>query len=58
VGERFRELIPAARLVSLARCGHAPMLEQAAGFAQVMDDWLESTWERRAPAAPVLGGVR
>ena len=58
VGERFRELIPDARLVSLARCGHAPMLEHADRFAQVVDDWLESTWERRALAAPALGGVR
>jgi pimeloyl-ACP methyl ester carboxylesterase len=58
VGERFRELIPDARLVSLARCGHAPMLEHAERFAQVVDDWLEATRTRRAPAAPALGGVR
>jgi hypothetical protein len=34
------------------------MLEHADRFAQVVDDWLESTWERRALAAPALGGVR
>ena len=58
VGERFRELIPDARLVSLARCGHAPMLEHAERFARVVDDWLEATRTRRAPAATALGGVR
>jgi len=58
VGERFRELIPDARLVCLPRCGHAPMLEHPERFAEVVDDWLEATRERRAPAVTALGGVR
>jgi pimeloyl-ACP methyl ester carboxylesterase len=58
VGERFRELIPGARLTYLARCGHAPMLEQPEEFADVVADWLEDTRDRRGLAAPALGGVR
>jgi len=58
VGERFRELIPDARLTCLARCGHAPMLEQPEEFADVVADWLEETRERRGLATPALGGVR
>src|SRR4029077_16083949 len=40
VGERFRDLMPDARLVCLARCGHAPMLEHPDAFAEVLDPWL------------------
>lgn len=58
VGERFRELIPDAQLTCLARCGHAPMLEQPEEFADVVADWLEDTRDRRGLAAPALGGVR
>ena len=58
VGERFRELIPDARLTYLARCGHAPMLEQPEEFADVVADWLEDTRDRRGLAAAALGGVR
>ena len=58
VGERFRDLIPDAQLTCLPRCGHAPMLEQPEGFADVMANWLEETRDRRAAATPALGGVR
>ena len=58
VGERFRDLIPEARLVCLPRCGHAPMLEHPERFAQVVDDWLDATRERRSAGTPLLGGVR
>jgi pimeloyl-ACP methyl ester carboxylesterase len=58
VGERFRALIPDAQLWCLARCGHAPMLEQPEAFAHVMADWLDGTRDRRGLAAPALGGVR
>jgi len=58
VGERFRDLMPDARLVCLARCGHAPMLEHPDAFAEVLDHWLDDTRERRAAGAPALGGVR
>jgi 2-hydroxy-6-oxonona-2,4-dienedioate hydrolase len=58
VGVRFRALIQDAQLWHLSRCGHAPMLEQPARFAEALDDWLEGTRERRAQAVPQLGGVR
>lgn len=58
VGERFRELIPGARLHWLERCGHAPMLERPEAFATLVAEWLALTRPQRAPAAPALGGVR
>ena len=58
VGERFRDLIPDAQLTCLPRCGHAPMLEQPEGFADVMANWLEETRDRRAAAPTPPGGVR
>jgi 2-hydroxy-6-oxonona-2,4-dienedioate hydrolase len=58
VGERFRALIPGARLWSLARCGHAPMLEQPEAFAAVVADWLDATRIRRVLVPSTVGGVR
>ena len=47
MAERFRALIPDAELTYLARCGHSPMLERPAAFAEVVARWLESTRARR-----------
>ncbi|HSL49275.1 MAG TPA: alpha/beta fold hydrolase [Candidatus Deferrimicrobiaceae bacterium] len=58
VGERFRALIPDAHLWQLSQCGHAPMLERPAPFAEVLADWLDGTRSRREVAVPQLGGVR
>ena len=58
VGERFRELIPAAQLWGLSRCGHAPMLERPEPFADAVADWLVGTREHRAAVTPAVGGVR
>jgi 2-hydroxy-6-oxonona-2,4-dienedioate hydrolase len=58
VGERFRELIPGARLHWLDRCGHAPMLERPEAFATLVAEWLALTRAERAPAAPAVGVAR
>ncbi|HEY7041392.1 MAG TPA: alpha/beta fold hydrolase [Methylomirabilota bacterium] len=58
VGRRFCDLIPTSQLWSLARCGHAPMLERPAPFAAAVSAWLDGTRRRRAPSAPAFGGVR
>jgi pimeloyl-ACP methyl ester carboxylesterase len=58
VAERFRALIPGARLSYLARCGHAAMLEQPAAFTEAVADWLEASRDRRARGVALLGGVR
>jgi pimeloyl-ACP methyl ester carboxylesterase len=50
VAERFRALISDAELVTIANCGHAPMLEQPAIFNAVVEDWLVDTRARRAGA--------
>jgi pimeloyl-ACP methyl ester carboxylesterase len=58
VGERFHELIQTSQLCSLARCGHAPMLERPEAFAAAVSVWLDATWSHRLRPAPVVGGVR
>jgi len=58
VAERFRALIPGAELRLLARCGHAPMLERPAAFAQVVRAWLEATRATRSGVASLAGGGR
>ncbi len=50
VAERFRALIPDSELVTIANCGHAPMLEQPAIFNAIVEDWLMDTRARRAGA--------
>jgi len=40
VAERFRALIPSAELITIANCGHAPMLEQPLMFNAIVEDWL------------------
>ncbi len=54
VAERFRALLPAAELVFIANCGHAPMLEQPATFNAIIGDWLHETRAQRR--AVVVGG--
>ena len=58
VAERFRALIPDAHLWHLSKCGHTPMLERPAPFAEVLADWLDGTKSRRDVGVPQLGGVR
>jgi 2-hydroxy-6-oxonona-2,4-dienedioate hydrolase len=58
VGDRFRERIPTAQLLCLARCGHAAMLERPERFATAVGTWLDGTRARRMTATPALGGVR
>jgi pimeloyl-ACP methyl ester carboxylesterase len=47
VAERFRALIPSAELITIANCGHAPMLEQPLMFNAILEDWLVDTRARR-----------
>ena len=47
VAERFRALIPEAELVTIANCGHAPMLEQPLMFNAIVEDWLIDSRARR-----------
>jgi pimeloyl-ACP methyl ester carboxylesterase len=47
VAERFRALIPDAELITIANCGHAPMLEQPLMFNAIVEDWLIDTRARR-----------
>lgn len=58
VAERFRARIPDTHLWHLSQCGHAPMLERPAVFADALVDWLEGTKSRREIAVPQFGGVR
>jgi pimeloyl-ACP methyl ester carboxylesterase len=39
-GERYRDLIPGARLAVLDRCGHLPSLEQPHELARVIGGFL------------------
>ncbi len=41
VGEMFEELMPAADLVWIDKCGHAPMMERPVPFARHMKDFLK-----------------
>jgi len=47
VAERFRALIPEAELVTIANCGHVPMLEQPLMFNAIVEDWLIDSRARR-----------
>ena len=58
VAERFRALIPDAELWLVARCGHAPMLEQPRVFNRIVAGWLEAARARRDSHAPIAGGAR
>jgi pimeloyl-ACP methyl ester carboxylesterase len=51
IAERFRALIADAELVTIANCGHAPMLEQPAMFNAIVEDWLVDSQARRARSA-------
>jgi len=51
VAERFRALIPEAELVTIANCGHAPMLEQPLMFNAIVEDWLIDSRARRDRSA-------
>jgi pimeloyl-ACP methyl ester carboxylesterase len=51
IAERFRALIADAELVTIANCGHAPMLEQPAMFNAIVEDWLIDSRARRARSA-------
>lgn len=41
VGELFEELMPAAELAWIDKCGHAPMMERPAQFARHLKDFLK-----------------
>lgn len=56
VAERFHALLPNSRLVFLACCGHAPMLERPEPFNEAVTAWLADTRDRRG--AVLVGGVR
>jgi pimeloyl-ACP methyl ester carboxylesterase len=51
IAERFRALIADSELVTIANCGHAPMLEQPAMFNAIVEDWLVDARVRRARRA-------
>ena len=40
VGEKFKELLPDARLYILDKCGHAPMMEHPIEFNRLLKDFL------------------
>ena len=40
VGEKFKELLPDARLFLLDKCGHAPMMEHPDEFNRLLDEFL------------------
>jgi 2-hydroxy-6-oxonona-2,4-dienedioate hydrolase len=41
VAEKFKELLPNARLEFIDKCGHAPMMEQPEIFNKILEDFLE-----------------
>lgn len=41
VAEKFKELLPNARLEFIDKCGHAPMMEQPDLFNKILEDFLE-----------------
>lgn len=49
--ERVVSLVPRARLVTIPRCGHSPMLEQAEGFNKIMMDSLDA-WRAQVGLVP------
>jgi pimeloyl-ACP methyl ester carboxylesterase len=46
-GRETRDLIPGARFETLPRAAHFPHLEDPAGLARVLRDWLETTQPAR-----------
>lgn len=40
VGEKFRELLPNARLFLMDKCGHAPMMEHPEEFNKLLEEFL------------------
>ncbi len=54
VGEAFRGGLPDARLVTIPRCGHVPMLEAPAAFASAVADFLGTLAPRHADLAAAL----
>jgi pimeloyl-ACP methyl ester carboxylesterase len=58
VAARFHALLPDSQLRTLARCGHAPMLEQPDAFNAIVREWLEETAWRRAQLTVVSGAPR
>jgi len=47
VAERLHALLPDSQLTFLPRCGHAPMLEHPAAWADIVAAWLARTRPRR-----------
>ena len=47
VGEKFKELLPDARLHILDKCGHAPMMEHPEEFNRLLNDFLIEIGEIR-----------
>lgn len=45
VGEKFKELLPDARLFLLEKCGHAPMMEHPETFNRLLGEFLEEIGE-------------
>jgi pimeloyl-ACP methyl ester carboxylesterase len=41
VAEEFHRLLPNSDLFWIDKCGHAPMMEQADQFNEILDNWLE-----------------
>jgi pimeloyl-ACP methyl ester carboxylesterase len=58
VGRRVHALIADSQLWTLARCGHAPMLEQPHAFTAIVREWLHETRPRRAQVVGVAGVAR
>ena len=48
VGEKFKELLPNARLFLLDQCGHAPMMEHPDEFNRLLDEFLVEINELRS----------
>lgn len=42
VAEEFHRLLPNSELFWIDKCGHAPMMEQAAEFNRLLDAWLKA----------------
>ena len=57
-GRRFHALIADSQFWVLARCGHAPMLEQPHAFTAIVREWLRETWPRRAQLVGVAEAAR
>ena len=47
VGEKFKELLPDARLHMLDKCGHAPMMEHPQEFNRLLNNFLVEIGEIR-----------